>query len=226
MIKIEINSAGISNLQALIPQVNAQSRKALADAIRGEAFSMRESLKNNIRFGAPSPSAPFKPLSIIARSVRRRRTMAIRHDLPLLKLASAVTYYVKAGENYTVKVGFPKEYGKTPLWARRAALLQQTGFTRPVTPRMREMFAGQGERRAGSRSRKQQTISRALFLRKETTELKTPPRPIIAPFWEYAKRNVTAQIIAKFRTKMAGQRYEAGVTNVYKVGSFRPFWGE
>lgn len=226
MIKVEVNAAGISNLQALLPQVTAQSKRALADAIRGEAFALRESLKNNIRFGAPSPSAPFKPLSIIARSVRRRRTMGIRHPLPLLKLASAVTYYVKADENYTVKVGFPKEYGKTPLWARQAALLQQTGFTRPVTQRMREMFAGQGERRKGSRSRKQQTISRALFLKKTTTVLKTPPRPIIAPFWEHSKRNVTSQIIAKFRLKMAGQRYQSGVSNVYKVGSLRPFWGQ
>jgi hypothetical protein len=226
MIKIEINSGGISNLQNLITEDSAFARKALADAIRGEAFSLRESLKNNIRYGAPSPTAPFKPLSIIARSVRRRRTMGIRHELPLLKLASAVTYYVKSGENYTVKVGFPKEYARTPLWARQAALMQQTGFTRTVTPRMREMFAGQAERRAGSRSHKQQLISRALFLRKETTVLKTPPRPIIAPFWEFSKDKVTSQILSKFRLKMAGQRFEAGVTNVYKVGSFRPFWGE
>lgn len=226
MIKVEINSGGISNLQGLLTEVNAQSRKALADAIRGEAFSMRESLKNNIRYGAPSPTAPFKPLSIIARTVRRRRTMAIRHSLPLLKLASAVTYYVQSGENFLIKVGFPKEYGRTPLWARQAALMQQAGFTRPVTQRMREMFAGQAERRAGSRSHKQQLISRALFLRRETTVLRTPPRPIIAPFWEYSKNKVTSEILSKFRLKMAGQRFEAGATKVYKVGSMRYFWGQ
>jgi hypothetical protein len=225
MIKVEINAAGISNLKELIDFDSAQSRKDLADAIRGEAFSMRESLKNNIKFGAPSPSSPFKPLSIIARTVRHRRTMGVRAPFPLRKLASAVTYYVKSDKDYTVKVGFPKEYARTPLWARQAALMQQTGFIKTVTPRMREWFASQGERRGESRSRRQQRISHALFLRKSTTTLKIPPRPIIAPFWEHSKSHVVSQILAKFRLKRAGQKYEAGTTNIYKVGSLRYFWG-
>ncbi len=226
MIELDVKADGIANLQRLVLAESAATRKALVAAIRGEAFSMRQTLRQNIIMGAPAPGQPFRPLSWIARSVKRIHTGGFRAPFPLRRLAAAVTYDVHDA-GMTVRVGFTP---RSAAWARRAAERQQTGFTSRVTDRMRQHFRHVGAGRLFGRLMRGQTMDqqdwqrRVLFLRGRTTHLKTPARPIIEPFWRHARGQVVAAIRKNFREKLAGRTFAAGTMERYAVGTTRDFW--
>lgn len=226
MIELDVKADGVANLQRLIAVESAATRKALVSAIRGEAFSMRQTLRQNIIMGAPAPGEPFRPLSWIARSVKRIRSGGFRAPFPLRRLAAAVTYqWDDAG--LTARVGFT---ARSAYWARRAAERQQTGFSSRVTDRMRQHFRHVGAGRLFGRLMRGQTMEqqdwqrRVLFLRGKTTYLKTPARPIVDPFWRHARGQVVSAIRKNFREKLAGRTFAAGVMERYAVGTTRDFW--
>ena len=217
MIALDLRADGLHALERLVLVHSRRTRQALTDAIRGEAFSLRQSLRHNLLHGAAAPGAPLRPLTIIARALQRRKGFGLRSPLPLRRLAAAVTYTVdpQAG---VARVGFTT---RSPAWARKTAARHQTGFSRPATKALREFFAAEGARRAASRSRRARRTASPLFLRKETTLLRTPARPIVDPFWRHAASSAAAAIRENFRRKLAGEVFASGVMERYTVSSLR-----
>ena len=204
-----MSSASIENLNALVEDKSRKSIKAWSDAIRGEGHQLMAVMRSQIRAGTPAPGHAFAPRSMISRLLTRAR-LSVKSAVPLNRLANAVTYNVSGfysrDQNFQVEVGFTKK--RSAFWAREAAYYQQKGFVRPVTRRLRRYFAEMGGRRAGSRSRRQKSLSRWLFLSKNTTTLKTPARPIVAPFWDWQRSMAIARIRKNYAIKMAGGYFD------------------
>jgi hypothetical protein len=205
---IKVTTTGVSGLSDLVAIESKQTSKALLNAIKVEGFSLRQTLANAIRASATAPGARFRDLSIIARVIHRKSIGGgIRTYRPLLRLAGAITYEIDPNA-LTMKVGFTK---RSPLWSRQAALMQQQGFSKAVTPKMRAYFAAKGAEIRGNRTWKGRRKGNPLMLRKDTTRLVIPPRPIVEPFWDYQKNSSTQRIRNHFRTIMSGRVAPGGV---------------
>jgi hypothetical protein len=205
MVEINAQIVGYDNIRRRIGAWEGDSPRALKNAIRTEGFSLRATLMQAIRAGKPAPGVHLPELSIIARTINRKG--GIRQHLPLLRIASAVTYDVDAALG-TMRVGFTR---RSAAWARTAAKRQQEGFTRPVTPAMREYFAARGSARRENRRWKSRRLGNPLMLRKSTTRFKIPPRPVIDPFWRHQEKTSLERIRANFRLIMRGQVAPGGV---------------
>lgn len=205
MVQVNAQIVGLDNIRRRIGAWESDSPRALKNAIRTEGFSLRMTLMAAIRAGKPAPGSHLPELSLIARTLNRRS--GIRGYLPLLRLASAVTYDVNdsLGE---MRIGFTK---RSALWSRRAAEKQQAGFTTPVTPEMRLMMLRRGTQRRFSRSWRGRRLGNPLILKRTTRVLKTPARPIIEPFWDHQKRSSLDRIRNNFRLIMRGQVAPGGV---------------
>jgi hypothetical protein len=211
MIELEISTAGIQNLQKIIKDQRKGSAKALTRAIRTEGFSLRMTLMQAIRMATPAPGVRLKDLSIIARTIKRKSGM--RQPSPLRRLASAVTYEVDNYKN-EMRVGFTRRSAK---WATRTAERQQEGFSRPVTFKLRQHMRRVGAQRIFGRLMRGEKFEalhwnkRVLFLNRKTTRLKTPPRPIVEPFWVHQAPKSIERIRKNFRTIMKGGVAPGGV---------------
>jgi hypothetical protein len=98
---------------------------------------------------------------------------------------------------------------------RRLAKKHQQGFT---TPTCEPYFRNQGKsteeylREVGSRidhkmfGGRKSLRRNVFFLRKGTSSLRTPARPIIDPFWDTHRSEAMAKIRRDFRLKMMGHR--------------------
>jgi hypothetical protein len=203
----EVRVIGLENIAARVEAWKSNSPKALTNAIKTEGFSLRMTLMQAIRMNRIAPGVQLKELSMIARTLRRRKGFSVRQPKPLLRLASGVTYQV---DNAAVemRVGFT---ARSPLWVRTAAKRQQEGFTRPVTEKMRWFMAAEGARRLASRSRRARRTGTPLMLRYSTRRFTIPPRPIIDPFWQHQEKPSSERIRRNFRMIMAGQVAPGGV---------------
>jgi hypothetical protein len=98
---------------------------------------------------------------------------------------------------------------------------QQAGFTRTITVTQRRWLARRGASLLGwrrslggntaytgtyGRNREAASGNSPFFLKKGTTTFVTPPRPIIAPFWQAHQAAARRNIAMNFKRKMAGQR--------------------
>jgi hypothetical protein len=207
VIQPEVKIIGLENIASRVGDWQANTPKALTNAIKTEGFSLRMTLMQAIRMNRIAPGVQLKELSIIARTLNRRKGFGLRQAKPLLRLASGVTYKADnaAGE---MRVGFT---ARSPRWVRVAGERQQAGFTRPVTEKMRWFMAGQGARRLSSRSRRARRTGTPLMLRYSTRRFVIPPRPIIEPFWRHEERPSAERIRRNFRMIMAGQVAPGGV---------------
>jgi hypothetical protein len=203
MIRAEIKS-DIRGIGKKIDKAHADVKRAQVNAIKVEGFSLMATLRQAILMGRPAPGVRWKDLSVIARGINRKT--GLRQPSPLRRLAAGVTYQVDAAAQ-TMAVGFTK---RSPRWARRAAELQQAGFTKPVTPEFRLYLRRRGAQRSFSRSRRNQTISRYFFLKLTTRKLETPARPIIAPFWAAERSKSEQRIRRNFRLIARGQGAPGG----------------
>lgn len=197
----------------------SEAEKAMNTALKVEGFRLRNELQKEIRAGAPG-GRRFDPLTHISRGLFRSRP---RPDRPLAALARAVRYAVTNREPYTVNVGFIQPgsgyFGISKRWIRLARLHQE-GFTRTITPAMRLMIVRSGARKAGWKNiggEASYTGSYAgnmeamagnspFFLKKDTKTFHTPPRPIIAPFWQSQQRKIRKNVEKNFNKKMRGER--------------------
>lgn len=205
MIQMDVRADGVTELRKIILVESAKSRKALKNAIRTEAFSLRHTMAQVIRAGAAAPGHHLRELSMIARTINRRR--GLRQHKPLLRLASAITYQVD-DQGMTMRVGFTR---RSPRWAVVAAERQQSGFTRPVTERMRRYMAARGADRRGMRTWRSRRTGNPLMLRKTTTRFVVPARPVVQPYWEWQRPQTTVRIRNNFRMIMRGQVAPGGV---------------
>jgi hypothetical protein len=206
---IQITATSPKQLEKKIDQVEAGLRKAQLNAIKVEGFSLRETLRQAIIMGKPGPGQRLQDLSMIARTLRRRT--GVRAQSPLRMLAAGVTYTVDEAA-MTMRVGFTR---RSAAWVIRAAEMQQKGFTRPVTPELRLYMLRRGAQRSFSRSWRGRRAGNPLFLRRTTTRLTTPARPIVAPFWAHEKESSAVRIRRNFRLISRGLNAPGG--NLYSV---------
>jgi hypothetical protein len=177
-----------------------EAEKAMNTALKVEGFRLRKDLQKEIRAGAPG-GRKFDALSYIARGWAKRR---LRPDQPLASLATAVRYAVTKTVPYTVKAGFIQPGSGIKTISKRwiaLARIHQEGFTRNVTPAMRRSIA-----RSGADLGTVEGGNTPFFLKKSTTQFKTPARPVIAPFWAAHKFRTKENIRKNFTRKMKGAR--------------------
>lgn len=207
---IEIKTTSPKQLEKRIDQVAAGLRKAQLNAIKVEGFSLRETLRQAIIMGRYAPGVKPKDLSMIARTVNRL-SGGVRQPIPLRKLASAITYQVDPAA-MSMRVGFTS---RSAPWAISAATKQQSGWTRPITWKMREMMAWRGTLRRMSRKSVGRRTGNPLLLRRETRRFVIPQRPIVAPFWAHERDRSVERIRRNFRIIAAGLNAPGG--NIYSV---------
>lgn len=213
-------SSSLRTFQSELTTADAQRRKAAQTAVRIEGNRLTKVLKAEIKAGAPG-GAKFKPLSDIAR-LRGRDGRS-----PLARLAIPVRYWVdNAGGRFSVSVGYQdravvssgggasknNQLSKSWLGIVRSQISGATfaagrfdkNTTRSLaSPRTDIVFSAF----KGSKGKRQLKPGREKFLlRKSTTSLRLPARPIIDPFWATHQREAMANIERNFIAKMAGQR--------------------
>ena len=184
--KLNVTVKGVTHLQRALKAQRKSEVKALESAIKKEGFLLMKGLKGNIKAGITT--GPEK--SMIARRLSKSSKL-------LRRLATAVRYQVRH-DPFTVEIGWvgPKV---SKSW-KRIAYRQQEGFTSTVTDRQRAFFRGIG----GGMSRRGK-YRRYFFLKKSTTTMKTPARPILDPFWESSQERAWRNISTIYKLKLSGQ---------------------
>ncbi len=172
-------------------------KKAGETAAKVEGFRLKKVLEKEIRAGAPG-GRKFSSLSVIASRTSRGVSRS-----PLRRLALGVRYRVtRMAGKMLFSFGFTENSSKS--W-QRLAKQHQEGLSRKVTDGHRRFFGRVGDGLAG-RSKRISGLSRFFNLKKSTTTLKTPARPIIDPFWQAHERQAERNILINFQRKMRGER--------------------
>ena len=190
---------GLKGIQRILRAESKRQKQAVEIAVRAEGYRLRRVIKESISSGKAG-SFSFRPLSMIARKMRHRKK-------PLLPLRVAVRYAV-GNKPFQVRVGFPGtfmgmdgRFGALSKSWRRIAYIQQKGFTTPVTPYLRQKLAAYGASLS-----KRSSFRKYFFLKKTTTHLRTPARPIISPIWAVEQSRTIKNIESNYKRKMAGER--------------------
>lgn len=189
-------------VSAWLDKQGAEARKAYQTAIKVEGYRLMRLLRSEIKKGSPGGRI-FKTLTHIAKRMAKKVRGSgtwIRQNQnrkPLAQMATAIRYDVK-NTPFSMAFGFVGPIGNT--W-RRLAKAQQEGFTRPVTKSQRKAFA-----RRGAELGTVDGGDTPFFLRKSTTSMTTPARPIITPFWQAHQAAAERNIRNNFRRKMAGNK--------------------
>lgn len=197
---LKVTMTGAKKTTRWLEKKRSEAVKAENTALKVEGFRLRTQLQKEIRAGAPG-GKQFAPLTYISRGLHRSR---MRPDKPLASMATAVRYAVTSQKPYTVKAGFIQPgsgyHGISKRWIALAEM-HQRGFDRTVTERMRKMFV-----QWGARLGTVEGGDTPFFIRRNTQKMKTPGRPIIAPFWESQRHQTRRNIENNFKKKMRGQR--------------------
>lgn len=181
----------------------------------GAAFlrEMKESAKDNtVGWQALSPITrwiakhpPVKGAKSINMTKNRLLSMwaAITKAQPWGKLINALAFQLIGHDHdvLTSKFGIIPGFAKngkpiSPQAAKYANALTK-GFTKPVDPRMKKYLAAIG-----------------VPVRKTTTELKTPERPLVLPVWERFK----GRFVELFQTKFLQKVFNGWNSTVIETG--------
>lgn len=187
---------GGKKLQKAFKAESRRQKKALETAIKVTGFKLRSELKTDIRKGAPG-GEKFAPLSFLAR--RKKGAKRFRPNKPLNRLAIPIAYHVKSKDPFTLAVGFtgPRV---SDSW-KKIAEKQQEGFVKSVTEKQGSFFRHRGKE-VSKRSRNRKFF----FLKDTTTQMDTPARPIVDPFWDDNRMAALKNIRNNFKRKMRGER--------------------
>jgi len=201
-------TARVKALQRELDAFDKKRVKAYQTAVKVEAARMVGTmgkpglLRREIQAGAPGGRA-FSPLSQIATKRRYRN----KKKPPLYRLAVPVRYRTDYRDGgMEVSIGFvdPLKGPKLSKSWRRLAQLHQAGKRIPVTPDIRKAFITIA---AGMQKRKNtRNQSNVFFLKKSTTSLNIPARPILEPFWSAHLAEAERNIVLNFHRKMQGER--------------------
>lgn len=185
----------VAATRAQLAEVEKKRQKAGVTAVKVEGFRLHKLLKKQVSAGAVD-GATWEPLSMIARKFSKS-TKAGR------KLAKAIRYEAKqSGGTFGMVVGFIHGPGKmsSKSWVRIATVFQSGERRAP----------GKAERRGlagwGASMTERSKYRKYFFIRKETIDFTTKPRPIIEPFWTAHKNDALKNIQDNYRRKMAGER--------------------
>lgn len=206
MLEIYFDKRGelaIENLSALLKAFPQYAERAAASALKSEGYRLRDLIKDAIRRGGvDSEWSKLNPhTGVLARAkkgsvknykmawkgpkgskrrVRQYKDVMLSTRLaPLSKLYGAVRYEYD-DETQTMNIGFLQSAGVSAGMLKLARMHAQ-GFETPITPRMRKMLFALG-----------------FPIKKSTTTLKTPARPVIDPVFQQEKNNITRNLELKF----------------------------
>ncbi len=216
MINVEVH--GLTQLSKTLGAYSKEEQKALNTAMRVEGFRLRKLLIKQLKAGKPG-GAQFAPLSEIARRYQyegARYGVLRGKDRALNTLAKAVRYDAPKDANPVVyRIGFVDITGRDKLsrsW-KSIAERQQQGFSTPLPTSYirgsldtKQELAKTGGLLMKKRGWKKSDRLRFFFLRKSTTSIHVPARPIIAPFWNAEKSAVFGNIKRNYRAKLQGKR--------------------
>jgi len=206
-VRLTAEVKGLTNLAKSLNAEEKRQKKAVASAIKVEGYRLMRIMKDDINRGRAG-SKRQKPLSYIAAmGVGKYRKTPRPRSRPISALGKGVRYYVPNSSifGYEAHVGWTSP-GTSRSW-QHLADIQQTGFSRPVTKKMRELFAqmgGEYKKNMGLKDSFRAGKAKYFFLKKSTKTLRTPPRPIIDPFWKRHKLQAKRNITVNFRAKMRG----------------------
>lgn len=206
---------GAENIEALFAAFPQYAGRALASALASEGYRLRGIIRDTIRGGGPDGGWPqLNPhTGILARAKKgtirnwrlsrkglkkgeasrriyddRKRHMTSTRRSPLLRLAGAVRYRVDRQELYA-SIGFINDDAKG-FRIRRIVGHAARGFRTPLTQRMRRFAFAAG-----------------FPLRRDTSDLVSPPRPLIRPFFEKEKGNIRRNISLRVVRNITRYRY-------------------
>jgi len=211
----------------VIDRTRKEQERAANTAIRIEGYRKKNLLQKELRKGAPG-GRRFAPLSFIA----QRFWAPPARKVPLYSPATnrhgakgtidkAVRYHVRSERPFTVALGFVGptsrsiakrarsqglERGINPRhlssgrW-RKLVEMHQKGFVSPVSKAQRLGFA-----HVGGALGKIEGGNTPFFLKKSTTSMRTPARPIIGPFRQRYRTEIVRNIAKHYSAKMAGRR--------------------
>jgi len=210
---LKVVTKGFTGLERTLKTEGKRQEKAMNTAVKVEGFRLMRLLKKQIQSGAPG-GRKFEPLSYLSRAFGGKQ---LRPDKPLRRLAIAVRYFVKDQSPFDMRVGWvgPRV---SKSW-KRIAEMQQEGFTHEMTDIRRKFF-----RLKGAAMSKRSVARKYMFIRKSTTRLKTPPRPIMDPFWQAEKDRAWRNIQRNYRQKMKGEiiaKRQYGMRYDYETDSFK-----
>ncbi len=172
------------------------------DVVRVEGYRQKKKLQEEIKAGSPG-GAPFKPLTWLAKIMRERKYGhyvpsggSTREVLgktanwpPLYRTFHGIRYNVTYPYQNSMNFAFGFGTPQTSVQWKRLARMQQEGFTAPVTNKMRMDFA----------------MKAGIALSSRTTQLVTPARDIITPFWERHQSEMWRNIRDNFEIKSRGE---------------------
>lgn len=218
----QIHSAGSATLKGAsqvikgLTQARARTQKALTTGIKIEAYRLNKRLKADLRKGAPG-GRRLPGLSDIAKRLFGKakvhggvyRRLSPNRN-PLAGMATGVRYRVQKTKPFSMAVGFVtptgQETNKMGSW-RWLAKWHSKGFSTPISSRLRHSVIAKGaDMMKKSRLGRDDIADTPFFLKKSTRVFRTPPRPIMEPFWAANKNTARHNIRRNFKLKMKGVR--------------------
>jgi hypothetical protein len=195
--------AAIENIDDLLKLYPEYAKKAAESALKSEGFRLKQLIAAAIKKGGVNSSwAKLNPhTGVLSRAKKgfvknfrlvwkgekgsKRRARQYKQQMfstrknPLLKLAGAVRYKYYQ-DMALVSIGFFQSPGVSENMVKLAGM-HAKGFETNITPHMRKMLFALG-----------------FPVKKSTTVLKTPARPVIEPVFESEKDNIMRNIEIKF----------------------------
>jgi hypothetical protein len=189
-----------SDFQKALDKAEDNRQKAAETAVKVEMYRLKKALADDLKSGSAGGNK-FSPLQVVSRGTNTKRK-------PLARLAAGVRYEVKStGKDQTsYRVGFTGPQS-SKSWLRIAHSAQDGGTISPdkkvFGSTIRKLWIKIG---ADYKKGRGKAIAKYFFLRKSTTQLVLPPRPIIDPFWEANQATSQRNIMSNFERKMKGER--------------------
>lgn len=211
-IQRETGEYGIENLEQIFADFPQYARRALVSALSAEGYRLKGVVKQAVRSGGPAGGwQQLNPhTGILSRAKRgtvknfrmsrkgRKKGEASRRIYkgvmtstkrsPLLRLVGAVRYRVDRNDMYA-HIGFINDDTKG-YRVQRIISHAARGFRTSVTPRMRRFAFGLG-----------------FPLRKDTTELVAPKRPLMKPIFEKESGNVVRNLSMRIVNNITRYRH-------------------
>ena len=205
--KTDISVKGLARLCCALSVARQKEKKALQTAFKVEGHRLKKVLQEELKASKPGGKR-LKSLSMISTHLKGKR------NTPFARLVGAIRYNESYDGN-TIKVGWTGPMVKRSI--KRMAIQAQEGGTRSVSDTQRRFFIhaslrlGAAGRVTGYRlKRKMMEKSRlkimVFFLKKSTTKMETPARPVIAPFWQAHKNEAWENIRNNYLRKRQGER--------------------
>lgn len=206
----------VSQFRRELEQADKTRRRAAMIAIRVEAFRLKKVMQEELKAGRPG-GVRLENLRFVTTGRRNRERK------PLARLAVAVRYwqhkqYAGRVNKNTYSVGFnggavvdihgyAKKNNQIGSSWLRIARMQQEGYTTdPDAPTRIGSSIRRLWRRIGKDMPAKSWLQKFYFLRRSTTSLITPARPIIEPFWRKHRDEAYRNILRNFNRKMRGER--------------------